>query len=478
MRKSLDEFLEASGLFSGDQINDAHRTQQFFGGSVLSNMVRLGYVTEPHAGELFSKWSGYPYIAYRELKNRRIPLAVIRFMRREDATRRKVVPFMLADGELHVVTCRGDNEIFFDEMSRRLGFTVVPHITPDERLDILLERHYGVPMAHRETVKPIPDQHALTPVEPETVDPTVADDTTGLPPDIGLDGLPLDSDVTVPRFMENAVLGDLDDAGGPTPATVRAGPSDGPTPRTTSEAERPPLSDPRITSPMTPVARAQPAPAPSITTPDAGPVVAEDIPPAPGESTSPPSPPTTAASSAAGLTPPAAMTAADTTSFPAGATEALAILAGATDRDAVGRAAVDLVRSMGAPRVALLTHRHQRLVGWYAAGDGVDLQRFSRLSVPLYTPSVFAALRVKTTPYLGVLADQPANNELLAGLGGTAGQMAVVAPILLKGRIVGALYADGGLEKGPVLEVDRLHAAAAKLALALEILLLRNKIRH
>ena len=445
MQKSLEKFLEESGHFTSGQIADARRTQRFFGGSLLSNMVRLGYVTESQAGNYFSRWTGYPYMAYRDLKSRSVPARVIALITAEEAAQRQIVPFCLEKGQLQVVTCRADNEMFFHKLEHRQGVEVIPHVTPDERLELLLERHYGIPAARKEAVRPVAIQDKAQAAVPEEV----AEDTTGLPANIGLDGLPLDSEVPVAHFTGTRPDRPVAPGGATghavaSPAALHDPPPVGaagavPSPTAAagivSDMESQPPAVPPGSDPLGPASRSSPAAA--------------------GGSESAPARPT-------GTGP--------------GSSGPLARLSQARDREIIGEAAVDLVLSLGARRVALFGHQEERLVGWHASGEGVNANRFRRLSLPLYAPSIFSPLRVKATPYVGIVPDQPANQEMLAALGGKAPRMAMAIPVILKGRMVAVLYADGGPGASDVVDLKRLQGAGAKLSLALEILLLRKKI--
>ena len=85
--------------------------------------------------------------------------------------------------------------------------------------------------------------------------------------------------------------------------------------------------------------------------------------------------------------------------------------------------------------MALLGLRSQNLVGWYAGGSNLELPRFDRTTIPLYTPSIFAGFQQGTAIYTGIVPDQPANNDFLAALGkGDRPGVVTVVPVVLKGR--------------------------------------------
>lgn len=477
MRRSLEKFLEESGHFNTAQIGDAQRTQQFFGGSLLSNMVRLGYVTERKAGDYFAAWSGYPYIAYSELKNRPIREAVLAFLTAKEAARRQIVPFLLEDGRLEVVTCRADNAVFFHELERQHDLEVVPHIIADERLEALLEQHYDIPATRKKAVRPVTIRDGSDPTSSVTASGSQEEQTTGLSPDIGLDGLPVDSEAPAAQIVGQRVdhpfVADL-----PSPDDLMAPPEaswQGVSSREEVVTDR--LDDrspPALPPGLTPGGTVTQPPEP-----DQPPLE----PPAAPVSTTPSTPGSNPQESASGASRPTP-SAAEAPGAPRGlhsrlrrlADTPLLVLSKALDRETIGEAAVELVLHLGAQRVALLSHQEERLVGWHTGGAGVTLARVRRLSLPLYAPSIFSALRVNAAPYIGIVPAQPANQELLAALGGRAPKIAAAVPVMLKGRMVAVIYADGGPDASHLLDLKQFQDAANKLSLSLEILLLRKKI--
>jgi hypothetical protein len=161
----------------------------------------------------------------------------------------------------------------------------------------------------------------------------------------------------------------------------------------------------------------------------------------------------------------------------AGLVPALQRLARAHDRAEIGEAAVNHAVANGIPRIALLGLRSQNLVGWNAGGLDLELPRFDRVTIPLYTPSIFAGFKQGTAVYTGIVPDQPANNDFLAALGnGERPNVATVVPVVLKGRTAAVIYGDDGPGSSQQVDRDQLTDLAGKVAAALEILVLRRKI--
>jgi hypothetical protein len=445
MRKSLTEFLQASGQVAPRELQDARRAQSFFGGSVLYNLVRLGILKEAEAESLFSQWSGYPYAPVRELK--KIPARILAILEPMVAGRRRVIPFQRDADTLCLATSRSDNEGFFTDLEHRLGMPVIPYALMEERVEDLLERHYGIPAPRRDTVKPSVSEEPLA--QPATgKEPSGDRQDAGWDPQVGLDGLPLDSDVPTPQEILATLTGGsapggetIGDAGEPAAPFTTGSPGpekDDPRPVKAGEIATPLGSDPAATDPGIgrPERPRQNGMEPAAV-PDSGPEAG----------------PGTAAEKAP-----------------------LERLAWAADRDEIGRAAIELAAGSDLERVALFSIQKERLVGWEAKGPVIDRERFRKLSIPLYTPSIFASFRFGTAPYVGIVPDQPANMELMAVLGGDPPKLATAFPVVLKGRPVAILYADSGPGGTRAASMTSLEELASRLALSLEILLLRRKL--
>lgn len=410
MPKSLTQFLQISGKVSIRQIREAQRAQRFFGGSLLFNLVRIRILPERKAQDLMSEWMELPYAPLVDLIT--IPRRVIDLIYTGVAARRRVLPFQPDEEQLFVATARRGNDPFFRDLESRVGMPVVPHAIIEEHLEPLLEKHYGIPAPERKAIRlanvdnPLEHaSHSSTDAQAETAlakDTSSAEDS---PTEMGLDGLPLDSE-TVPSQLLPTESHDpmalLDTA-----ETI----------------------DDQV---------------PSVATRESTGSVPDDL-----DATAP----------MPGMAPP------------------LERLAHARNRAEIGGAAVDHALAQGIARVALLGRRRESLVGWHAGGNGVTVDRFKRLTIPFYTPSIFAGFKITSNSYTGVIPDQPTNLEFLDALGkGARPGIVAAVPVRLGDRTVAAIYADGGPGATTAVAQEPLVELAGKIAAALRILILRRKI--
>jgi hypothetical protein len=159
---------------------------------------------------------------------------------------------------------------------------------------------------------------------------------------------------------------------------------------------------------------------------------------------------------------------------PGSAADLEAAFAAAAERDEVARLLLDYL----APRygrVALFQVTRDRVAGWMAAGDGIDLKRFGRFAVGFDQPSIFLNLRQGSGAHLGPLPAMPAHRELAACWGGELPNECLLLPVRLRDRLVTVVYLDGGGEPLGRIDLPGLQRLTAATAHALERSILRKK---
>ena len=97
-------------------------------------------------------------------------------------------------------------------------------------------------------------------------------------------------------------------------------------------------------------------------------------------------------------------------------------------------------------------------------------------SVAFSEPSLFASLRNTDGFYVGPCPDLPGNRRVLEALGATFPAVVAAVPVTLKGKSVLFLLGEARPGEAPpkAMELKRLGALTA---IALEILLLKNRLR-
>jgi len=154
--------------------------------------------------------------------------------------------------------------------------------------------------------------------------------------------------------------------------------------------------------------------------------------------------------------------------------EAVARLASPGDRDSVADTLVEFLAGRVDAGMLLMVRRDEA-AGWRGCGVPNEVVRAVRL--PLGEPSVVLALRDGAPLQRGALAPLRGNAPLVAALGADVADL-VALPLAVRGRLVGAALAlnrraplDPGL-------VDDLQRLALRASGALEMLVLRQKLRQ
>lgn len=160
----------------------------------------------------------------------------------------------------------------------------------------------------------------------------------------------------------------------------------------------------------------------------------------------------------------------------AAADELAEALSGATHRDHVASLVLGSLASPGR-RVALFSLQQGKVMGWGATGLGVRVEDFHTLMLTLDRPSVFLDLTKVTDLHVGPVGGGE-NNKLLAdALGPPPPREAIVTTIKVRGKLAGFLWVDRGDEPLATVPVTLVKEVARLAGLALEILVLRQKIK-
>jgi hypothetical protein len=151
-------------------------------------------------------------------------------------------------------------------------------------------------------------------------------------------------------------------------------------------------------------------------------------------------------------------------------------LSGATHRDQIADVVLAHASSM-AYRVALFSLYQKKVMGWAVRGPLVVEDDFHTLILPLDRPSLFLNLTAGADLHIGPLGPGEGNNLLREALGPPGPLEAVVAPIRVRGRAVAFLWLDQGASPAADIPTGKVQEIARLAGLALEILVLRQKVK-
>ncbi len=431
----LGAWLLSKGKITEDQLGRALQHQQFFGGRIGTSLIKLGYIDEDTLGEYLSDVSGAPYASPARLD--RLTAELLALVPARLAAQYRVIPIGAEGRRLRLAMRDPKDLIALDEIAFLTGMSIEPSVSTEFRIQQALERYYQVassPVVPVTGAAPVP--RSAVPAAAAAAAP--AQDR----PEVGLDGLPFDA--------EPDALGSQLAPGAPELPEEAVG-SDGAVPPTSLQqwriAQRE-IPD-EIPEPEAPSPRVVYATGPAAAAALAGPAERVEAAPPPPEVVEAPSETSLEASSRR--------------------------LQKAETRDEIFEVLLDFA-SAHFRRSALFVVHSDRVSGWGGRGPGIDSARVRQVQVGLDRPSLFGLIRSGAEHYYGPVSDQPANTRLFLDLGFPAPERAVLVPLLIKDRPTVILYADNAADLATTPDIPTVRRLLAKASLALEILILKNKI--
>lgn len=432
----LGAWLLSKGKITEDQLQRALQHQQFFGGRIGTSLIKLGYIDEDTLGEYLADVSGTPYASPARLDS--LTAEVLALVPARLAAQYRVIPIGVEGRRLRLAMRDPKDLIALDEIAFLTGMSIEPSVSTEYRIQQALERYYQVastlvvPVTGAAPVPRPAAQGAAAPAPPQS---------DGRP-EVGLDGLPLDAEPGPPgSHLARGAQG---------PAGETDEPDDAAPPTSLQQwriAQRE-IPD-QMPAPEAPPPRAIYATGPAAVAALSTPVEAAE----------------------AVLPPPAVVEPARETSIEASSRR----LQKAETRDEIFEVLLDFA-SAHFRRSALFVAHADRVSGWGGRGPGIDSARVRQVQVGLDRPSLFSFVRSGADHYYGPVSDQPANTRLFLDLGFPAPERALLVPLLIKERPTVILYADNAADLATAPDIPTLRRLLAKASLALEILILKNKI--
>lgn len=440
-----------------------------FGTAVLE----VGGVSEELLLRALAVQSQVPSASSRDLAE--IRPDILRLMPPKLAGKLCAVPFARSGRSLSVAMRDPRDKPAVDEVSFLTGLSVVPHVALELRLRLALEKHYGLPADPRfhalgeklDRAAPAPAPAspkgapsrpaaaaAATPPPPPVYTPPVVTYRPPPPPPPPAVMGPAAAEVVTPAGVES-----LEDPWG-------------------GEAPVPGLAEPELvfeTLVVSAVTVSEEAPAPPSPSP------AEEAAPPPAAPAVQVAPEVDTRTPPTGFVPaPAAEEAepeaeeAEPEPEPPASLDLVTRLGSAESRDDIAEAVLESVTALH-PRAALFIVQATEVLGWAAMPEPPEGLR--SFALPLSEASVFATLRNTEGFYAGPCPDLPGNRKTLDALGAPWPATIAVVPVTLKGKTVLFLLAQAA-EGASVPEVAPLKRLATMTATALEIVLLRNRLRN
>lgn len=454
----LGSWLIARGKITGVQLKRALLDQSFYGGHLSSSLLKLGYLDEPTLGAYLADLFQVPYVGTEFFQD--IPPEVIRMIPEHLAQKHQMVPLSVeAKKKLRLAMMNPGDILVMDEVAFLTGLQVEPYVSSENHLLDAMERYYQVPRSVRETI-PLADQ-AEGRQDPRTTrrqmmeasdagEPAAAAAPTGqaASDEIGLDGRPLSA--------ANEAVAELFTSGA---APLAPGTLPAPLPRSLEEWR-------------------EPSPALGVTA--AGDVVA---PPAALPPAEPSPPPVSVAILSSGE--PQATTAQLPSKRPVlslvptpssvSLEQTSERLKQSSTRDEVFEAVLDFCAGRFS-RSAVFLVTQAKVVGFGGRGEGFDASRIRSVVVGLDAPSIFSHFLTGSEFYYGPVPGLPANQQFYRGLGMSPPERILLVPVQIKERLIALVYGDLPAIRREEPDIALYRRLVQKAVLALEILILKNKI--
>ncbi len=150
-------------------------------------------------------------------------------------------------------------------------------------------------------------------------------------------------------------------------------------------------------------------------------------------------------------------------------------LAYATCREEVIASLMNVLSSVF-DRLFFFVAKKQAISGWIGMAPGLPRDKITQLEIPSGEPSTLNDVTKSLEVFQGSLADNEGNRRFMAMVGGHFPQEALVVPLVIKNQPVAVLYGDNLHSRLPMTLAPFVKLLAEKAAMALEVLVLRQKI--
>jgi HEAT repeat protein len=439
----LSSLLVRDGLVGVKRMEQAFQRQVIYGGTLDTILLEMGAVPEDKLTEYLSLATGLPS-AHRELVEYFDPQAA-QVCPRALAEQFHVAPVAFDDDAVRVLVTDPVDLPALEDLATQLGLPIQPFVVPEYRFQVILERIFGVLLAPRYAA--LATRAAQLSGRPFGPEPKVV---------IAADVDP----AQIAAYTPEPEADPSDETGNP----FDEEPSEG-------AAEI--AARASYTLPYHSVVSASPAPVSSVSSESYDEMevsrAAESTPAiAAEEPLLGPAPPVAKASWRGGgvLVDPS----------PLEPREAAALLADASDRDAVFAALIRGVRSRTRYAACLVVQGGIAYGRMAIDGYDADAAEIGHVSFDVFEADAFAQCAQGRSPYIGPVATgEPELDAALARMGGQVPASALLLPVVIKDRVVALVYAHRGEESLSIAEVAEVLPLAGEASLALSRLILRLK---
>jgi hypothetical protein len=424
MATKLGEILVEAGVMTPAQLGEALKSQVVYGGRLGTNLIEMGFLEENELAGFLSRKLGLPCVTQEQLMS--VTPDVIRLVPKELAENYQIVPLALDKKRLTLAMLDPSDLPLMDEISFVTGYFIIPMISPELRMVLALEKHYGIKPDKRfvQAAENIMARQSLRKQNWIDANARPEPQPAALPPEEEAEAI-IDACDEIIATVEPA-------AAEPSPVAAEA------------IAVEPVTVTPIAVEPVAvePVAIEPVAFEPVVVEPE----LAESAMAVPVQDES---------------------ARFSTESLAEGLTEA-------KDREGIADLLVSHL-SREFSRVALFMIKGTVAEGWKGMRNNRPIAGMKDIQISLGSPSVLKVVTEGKSFYLGAIPDTTGNSLMISEMGGDTPSSALLVPMMLMGRVVSILYVEGGKEPLANLLAE-LQKLVGKVAMAFEILILKNKI--
>jgi hypothetical protein len=143
----LAGLLVRGGAVAPDVMEEALQRQVLYGGALDTNLLEIGAADESTLAPYLARASGLPLAPAEAFEP--VDARVRRTFPARLAERHGIIPFRVEGRTLDVACCYPVEASLIDEISFMLSLILRPHVAPEFRVRLSMERMYGLPAAQR-----------------------------------------------------------------------------------------------------------------------------------------------------------------------------------------------------------------------------------------------------------------------------------------------------------------------------------------
>lgn len=428
----LGQMLVKEKIITPAQLEEAINSQVVFGGRLGTNLIELGYLDEKTLNAFLAKKHNVPAVDLNSLT--RIDRALLSCVPGKLVKKYRVVPIAREGRRLRVLMADPGDIKAVDELSFATGLSIMPMAVPEVRLLLLLEKYYGIKRDLRYITLSRTDSEAfmrdMGREKPRAAGPSPhVTKTASHTPD--KDAAVADQGDLMPEEEFHKMMR----------ANPQAGPQDQPEEVVdlTEEAESPEIPAAALGGESEP-------PPPAVSEGE------EDL-------------------------------SSDLLQFFAlpdeyqktlSLEEAVQGLESAMDRDDVARIVLHFCLAFF-KRAALLVFKSDLVIGWDGMGKNFHQGLVKKVMIPLTEDSLFRSTFETQRIYRGALPRTPIHERFLTILGGARPKEVCLVPVVLKNRVVNAIYGDNGHEAAIGTSLEGVISLAGHIAPNFERMIVDRK---